>query len=602
MFVGAWPYLLPPEGHFNTFVTGALTFGIYHQVIQEPLALYLWHNDTYVPCLATSWEITGDYFVVNLRRGVTFHDGTPFTARDVAGTWLIHYILNHPLYSLGFVDKVEIVDDYTVRFRIKRPSPILVRYILREPIRPYSTYKEFVDKAMDYMNQGLSPTSDPVKQLAADFRNFRPERYIGTGPFMWTGEITEAEVWFKFYENYWNKDRVRFKWLKLVNGETPQVTPHVLAKEVDYATHGFPPATEQQFKELGIRVIRPPIYSGPAIQFNMKIWPLSEVWFRKAIAYAINTTENGWVSLSESGRPVRYATGLPIELADIWLTAETKQKLEIFEYNPDKASQILREKGFTKGADGFWRYPNGTVVEFELIFPAEFADWSAAAANAAAQLTKFGIKVTPRAITFTQHPIEVWEGRFQLAIQSWGGGANPHPYFHFYQAFMYWNEKEAGVGQGRPGISFPLVQSTRCCGTVNIRELVAGVAEGFDVERVKRGTNTLALVFNELLPCVILWQRYGNNPALDGIRVTGWPPDDDPIFKNPPYGDAFTVFMLLTGYGIRPTPQNMPAAETPPAEQPAQPGLDLTMIIVALVVVAVIIVAALLFVKRGKKS
>ncbi|MEM1523222.1 MAG: hypothetical protein QXU69_09350, partial [Thermofilaceae archaeon] len=60
LFVGAWPYLLPPEGHFNTFVTGGLTFGIYQQVIEEPLALYLWHNDTYIPWLATSWEIAGE--------------------------------------------------------------------------------------------------------------------------------------------------------------------------------------------------------------------------------------------------------------------------------------------------------------------------------------------------------------------------------------------------------------------------------------------------------------------------------------------------------------------------------------------------------------
>jgi len=607
LFVGAWPYQLPPEGHFNTFVTGGLTFGIYQQVIEEPLALYLWHNDTYIPWLATSWEISGDYFVVHLRQGVTFHDGTPFTAKDVAGTWLIHYILNHPIYSQGYVDKVEIVDDYTVRFHIKTPSPVLIRYILREPVRAYSTYKNFTDKAMEYMNQGLPPTSDQVKQLAAEFRNFRPNRYIGTGPFMWTGEITEAEVWFKFYENYWNKNKVKFRWLKLINGETPQVTPHVLAKEVDYATHGFPPATEQQFKELGIRIIRPPIYSGPALYFNMKIWPLNETWFRKAIAYAINKTENGWVSLSESGRPVKYHSALPIELEDIWLTPETKAKLDTYPYDPEKAAQILREHGFTKGDDGYWRYPNGTVVQFELSFPAEFADWSAAAQNAAGQLEKFGIKITPRAVTFTQHPIDVQEGRFQLAIRHWGGGANPHPYFHYYAVFMYWNEKEAGVGQGRPGISFPLVQDTKCCGRVNINELVISSAKGFDVEETKRITNQLALIFNELLPCVILWQRYGNNPALDGVRVTGWPPDSDPIYKNPPYGDAFLVFMLLTGYGIRPTPENMPAAQQPqqpqqPSEQPTPqaPGYDMTMIAIAVVIVIVAVVAGVMLARRRK--
>jgi len=592
LFVGAWPYLLPPQGHFNTFVTNALTFGIYHQMIQEPLALYFWANQSYIPWLATSWEVKGDYFIVHLRKGVTFHDGSTFTAKDVACTWRIHYMLNHPVFQ--YIDNIEIVDDYTVRFHIIKPSPVLIRYILREPVRPYSTYKDYCDKVAELMAQGKTPTSDEIKKLAADFRNFRPDKYIGTGPFMWIDEITEAEVWFKFYDNYWNKEHVKFRWLKLVNGETPQVTPHVLAKEVDYATHGFPPATEKQFIEEGIRIIRPPIYSGPCLYFNHKIWPLNEIWFRKAIAYAINKTENGWVSLRYSGKRVELMSGLPREFEDQWLYPETKSKLDKYEYDPEKAAKILEEHGFTKGADGFWRYPNGTMVQFELSFPAEYADWSAAAQNVAEQLTKFGIKITPRAVTFTQHPQEVLDGKFQLAIRHWGGGANPHPYFHYYAVFIYWNQKAAGIGEGRPGISFDLERDTECCGHVNIKELVFKSAEGFDVEAQKEVVNKLALIYNELLPGVILWERYGNNPSLDGVRVTGWPPEGDPIYNNPPYGDAFVVFMLLTGYGLEPTPQNMPKEVKPT-------GVN-TMLIAAIVVVVVIVIVAWFILKKKKKE
>lgn len=597
LFVGAWPYLLPPQGHFNTYVTNALTFGIYHQVIQEPLALYVWANQSYIPWLATSWELSGDYFVVNLRRGVTFHDGTEFTAKDVACTFLIHYMLNHPMYQ--YADDVEAVDDYTVRFHITKPTPVVIRYILREPIRPYSTYKNYCDQIADLKAQGKGPLSDEMKALAADFRNFRPEEYIGTGPFMWIGEITESEVWFKFYENYWNKENVKFRWLKLINGETPQVTPHVLAKEVDYATHGFPPATERQFVEQGIRIIRAPIYSGPALYFNHQIWPLSEKKFRQAIAYAINRTENGWVSLMASGKGVKLMSGLPMELEDMWLYPETKAKLNTYEYNPEKATQLLKELGFRKEG-GVWVYPNGTPIEFELSFPAEYADWSAAAQNVAEQLTAFGIKIVPRAVTFTIHPQEVYEGKFQLAIRHWGGGANPHPYFHFYAVFIYWNEREAGIGEGRPGISFSLVRDTECCGRVDIRELVFKCPEGFDMEKQKEIVNKLALIYNEELPGIMLWERYGNNPVPEGVRTEGWPPDDDPIYQNPPYGDAFTVLMLLTGYGIRPTPDNMPAAPAPPAAPAAPAGPDYTTIAIAIIVIVIVVVAAVFLLRRRK--
>ena len=52
---------------------------------------------------------------------------------------------------------------------------------------------------------------------------------------------------------------------------------------------------------------------------------------------------------------------------------------------------------------------------------------------------------------------------------------------------------------------------------------------------------------NELLPVIPLWERYGNNPALEGERVTGWLPDSNPIYQNSPYEDSFTVMMIMDG-------------------------------------------------------
>ncbi len=621
LFVGAWPYQLPPRGHFNTFVTGALTWYIYHIMIQEPMALYFWANNSYYPWLATKWELTPDqqYFIVHLRKGVKWHNGDDFTAKDVACTFWALYLLNGPVWSMGFIDNVEIVDQYTVKFHIKHASPILYRYILREPIRPYSTYHKYCDLAKQLHDKGVPRTADEFKKAVAEFRNFRPKEYIGTGVLMWTGEITEAEVWLKKNPNHW-KNALKFNWVKLINGETPQVTPHVLAKEVDYATHGFPPATEKQFIAEGIRIIRAPIYSGPCLYFNEKIWPLNDVRFRQAIAYAINRTENGYVSLLQSGKPLKYMSGMPDELAEIWLTKETLSKLNPYKYNPQKAAQLLEEIGLKKGSDGYWHYKNGSIVQFELSFPAEYADWSAAGENLAEQLNKFGIKIIPRAITFTQHPHEVWKGNFQLAIRHWGSGSNPHPYFHYRAVFIYWNKGSEG-----PGIAFPLVQETKCCGKVNITDLLLKSAEGFDEEKQKPYVNKLALIYNELLPGIQLWHRYGNNPALDGVRVTGWPPDSDPIYKNSIYGDNFVVYMLMTGYALRPTPQNMPAGQQP--SQPSQPskpsqpstpsqpskpttpskpsqpaGPNYALWGTVAVIIIIIIAAAWYLAKRGKKS
>ncbi|MCA1554074.1 MAG: peptide ABC transporter substrate-binding protein, partial [Chloroflexi bacterium] len=70
-----------------------------------------------------------------------------------------------------------------------------------------------------------------------------------------------------------------------------------------------------------------------------------------------------------------------------------------------------------------------------------------------------------------------------------------------------------------------------------------------DVNAQKAVVTKLALAYNELLPQIPLWERYGNNPL--GETRTTWLPADDPIFKNnpggPPGGDNFVIIMILDG-------------------------------------------------------
>src|SRR5690349_16903596 len=56
-FHGAWPYQLPPKGHFNTFATNAiLADGPYRDMLQTPMAIYDWANSKFIPLLATEWK------------------------------------------------------------------------------------------------------------------------------------------------------------------------------------------------------------------------------------------------------------------------------------------------------------------------------------------------------------------------------------------------------------------------------------------------------------------------------------------------------------------------------------------------------------------
>lgn len=549
-FHSAWPYEVPPNGHFNTMngiPKGILVGGPYQDVIEMPLGMYFWKDQKWMPLLATEWKFEGtDTFRVTLRQGVKWSDGKPFTSKDIVTTFWCLRIMRQPVWN--FIDGVKADGDYAVTFHMSKPSTVVERYVIRERMRSDATFGEWAKKAEALYAAGKTIDDPEGKQLNQDFQQFRPKEVIVTGPFNFDYKsITNAQLTLVKNPTSWIANQVAFDKIVNFNGETPTITPVVLAKDVDYATHGFPPATEQAFKQAGIRIMRPPVYSGPALFFNFD--KLGAVFgdkkVRQALAMAVNRDQNGTVALGDSGKGVKYMTGMSDTLVPQWLSQGDVGKLNTYAYDPQKAEQQLTALGWKKGGDGVWTTKDGTRTEYELSVPAEFADWSASAQNLAEQLTKFGIKTTVRAVTFTQQPIDVDKGNFQLAIQAWGNSTNPHPQFSYDTDLLLHNTRAAN--QGGKGMAFDLKQQTDSVGAVDLNQLVIDAGLGLDVAQQKANVTKIALAFNELLPIVPLFERYGNNAVLEKVRVAGWPADSDPIVANSLYADNFVVMMILEG-------------------------------------------------------
>jgi hypothetical protein len=96
------------------------------------------------------------------------------------------------------------------------------------------------------------------------------------------------------------------------------------------------------------------------------------------MAYAIDREQNGFVSLGESGIAVECMCGFSDNLTPLWLSEESLDALNPYDYDPDMAASILEGIGFSLGDDGVWVDDQGNRMAFELIFPAEFLDWAAA--------------------------------------------------------------------------------------------------------------------------------------------------------------------------------------------------------------------------------
>lgn len=112
-----------PYGHSTTQI-----YPTWKHVI-EPLVEWSWSKKQLVPILAESWSNPdNNTWVIKLRKGIKFHDGSEFTAADVVHSYT--RIQKDPdskqASSIAHVNAIEAVDPYTVRLRTKSPDAALL--------------------------------------------------------------------------------------------------------------------------------------------------------------------------------------------------------------------------------------------------------------------------------------------------------------------------------------------------------------------------------------------------------------------------------------------------------------------------------------------
>lgn len=132
--------------------------------------------------LATSWESNEDSTVwtFTLREGVKFHDGSDFTAQDVAWTWDYASTtendgINWPLQGANLIDSIEVVDDYTVVFNLNTSSPDFLFYAAQKI----------------------------MSQNAVETLGFSEGGSIGTGPYIFDSQETGVSWTIRRNDNYW---------------------------------------------------------------------------------------------------------------------------------------------------------------------------------------------------------------------------------------------------------------------------------------------------------------------------------------------------------------------------------------------------------------
>jgi peptide/nickel transport system substrate-binding protein len=323
----------------------------------NPLLTFAPGSTHVIPALATEVpkpENGGLQYTFKLRKGVKFHDGTPFNANAVVFNFERWRFTNNPYhkgggsgsenfayyssYFGGFDDdsvikKVEALDDYTVRF------------ILKEQWAPFLP---------NIAINGFSMASP--KAIKDDVEGFW-KKPVGTGPFKFVSWNHGTEVNLEKNPDFWGKNLPASKY-----GGGPHFTKLVLRPNEDNtarvaaltggqltATDGLLPDDVASVKKAGLKVAyRPPNTIG-YLAMNLQKKPFGDVKVRQAINMAIDMP-----------KVVDFALGKTAQVATTYQPPTVpffNKSIKRYPYDPEKARHLLKEAGAQNLQTNLWYMP-----------------------------------------------------------------------------------------------------------------------------------------------------------------------------------------------------------------------------------------------------
>ncbi len=341
------------------------------QVIQYMLFMSLTtldENFQFAPQLAESWEFSpGDTVLTyHLRKDVLWTDGVPTTVEDVLFTYqlAINPDVAYPAASrFDQTGKVEILDDYTIRFHFKQPYPDAL-FDTQMPILP----KHILEKI-------------PPEKIADCEFNRRP---VGNGPFQLVEWQANERLTFAANARHAlgrpRLDRVVFQ---IIPDEAVLLT-NLMTGAIDIAAGLSPSSFKQIASQANLQARRFPGHNFAFIAWNLNR-PLFTRRVRQALTHAINKQEIIDTLLEGLAQP---AAG-PL-LPFVWAYDSTLQDLS---FDPETAKRLLREEGW-KDSDGDGILDHrGRKFEFTLCTNADNQLRKDVAVMVQAQLKKIGVDV-----------------------------------------------------------------------------------------------------------------------------------------------------------------------------------------------------------------
>jgi peptide/nickel transport system substrate-binding protein len=422
-----------------------------------------------VPALAESWQVSEDKLriVFTLREGLKWSDGEPLTADDVVFSYNDIY-MNKDLPT-GYQDLLKI--GQSGKFpTVRKLNQRQVEFISPEPFAPFLRITGIGIMPAHALRKTITERDQNgnLKFLSTWRTDTPPSEIIGNGSYVIERYIPSERLVFRRNPYYWEKDEQgnQLPYIERIVWQIVEATDTAL---IQFRSGGLDTMTlrPESFMLLKREEERGDftIYNGGPdsstlfISFNQNqgrkkgkpvVDPIKSRWFnnvafRQAVAYAIdrqtmlNNSLQGMGALQNSSISVQSPYYLPPE-----------QGLKVYNYNPDKAKQLLTGAGFSYNSTGQLLDKDGNPVRFTMLSQTGSRLIEGMGAQIKRDLGKIGIRVDYSQIDFgtlgdklsNSFDWECWLGGIT-------GGVEPNDGFNVWSpdgSFHPFNQKP-GAGQ-----------------------------------------------------------------------------------------------------------------------------------------------------------